>query len=685
VKTAAEGIDFPQSVPFLEVPVKKALRSVVAAVAAVAILALLFSCAGLKPSAASAGPKRPSESAELDKPAAKSGEASSAAGKDGDTGSAVKPVTAAEPAAPAGSPSDGKSKSSGFRSSESADDKDGLFLEEREIGDIASAKPKKEAVAADSAASSGSKSSSGAATPSSVSGKKGAPAESGLKAGFSDDNEQFNYYLKFLEDYGQGVDNYPLRIGERIVLKAVDADGKPLNGAAVKVSAGGKQVAAGRTYADGTFVLYPLEIPNAKSYDVEAAHAAGSARLTVDRAGPRALTLKLAGKRVLPARTPLDILFVIDTTGSMSEEIQRLRDTIEIINANVSAVSPKPLVRFGMILYRDKDDAYVTKAVPLTDDLDAFQEALGWVEADGGGDTPEDLQSALGDAVKKVKWNPDGIRLAFVVTDAPPHLDYGQSYTYADAARDAKSMAVKFHTVGTGGLDIDGEYVLRQVSQYTQGRYIFLTYGEKGESSGGAVASVSHHTGSNYQTDKLEAIIIRFTREELALQSDVPVETPDDFFDARKIAGEDRDETLGKLFGQALRSLADYSTLRVGEGTKAAIAPLGFSEADKGSLSAQAEYFSESVLLSASRSKIFTLVERKDLQKILEEQELQYSALADEGTAAKLGSLIGADVMVTGQVYAKGGAYEIFFKLVRVESGEVLSVAKAKIAKELGL
>jgi len=522
--------------------------------------------------------------------------------------------------------------------------------------------------------------------PSSASPRRtSAKAESGLKAGYSDDNEQFNYYLKFLDDYGRGIDQYPLRVGERIVITVTDGEGKPVNGAAVTASANGKRLTSGRTYASGTFSLYPLEYADAGAYDVVVSQGSEKASARVERGGPRTVRIALKGKRVLPQKTPLDILFVIDTTGSMSEEIQRLKDTIEIISANVASVSPAPLVRFGMVLYRDKGDAYVTKVAPLTESLEEFQEALDWVEADGGGDGPEDLQSALSDAVKKIQWNRDGIRLAFVITDAEAHLDYGQSYTYAEAARDAKAMGVKIHTIGTGSLPLGGEYVLRQVAQYTQGRYIFLTYGEKGESEGGREASVSHHTGSNYQTDKLEAIVIRFAREELAFQSDVPVQAADDWFEAKKISGEERDDTLGKLFGQALRNLADYSSIRVGAGTKAAIAPIGFLEADKAALAGQAEYFSESLLLSASAGKAFTLVERKDLQKILAEQELQYSALADEKTAAKLGSLIGAEIRVTGQLYAKRDAFEVFLKLVRVETGEVLAVTKAKIAKELGL
>ncbi|GAB1455655.1 hypothetical protein MASR2M48_09620 [Spirochaetota bacterium] len=142
----------------------------------------------------------------------------------------------------------------------------------------------------------------------------------------------------------------------------------------------------------------------------------------------------------------------MDTTGSMGEEIQRLKSTIEIIYANLTELKPRPRVRFGLVLYKDTGDEYVTQISPFTEDLDAFQARLELVTADGGGDGPEDLESALDDAVNAMDWNDDGLRLAFIVTDAEAHLDYGRPYTYIHAANDARAKAIKLYTIGTGGL-----------------------------------------------------------------------------------------------------------------------------------------------------------------------------------------------------------------------------------------
>jgi hypothetical protein len=508
------------------------------------------------------------------------------------------------------------------------------------------------------------------------------PSASGLKAGFSDDNVQFNYFLGFLDEY-KGVPNYAIDIGERITLKVADSAGRSVPNARVRVRAGTRNVEEGVTYADGTFRLYPLVYDTtAASFAVRIESAAGNMELEVLRDGPRQIDVRLASPRAVSSPLPLDILFVMDTTGSMGEEIERLRDTIEIVHANISALTPRPAVRFGMVLYKDREDEYVTQVVPFTADLPTFQKALDEVYADGGGDTPEDLQAALEDSIKKMDWNKGGIRMGFIVTDAQAHLDYGQKYTYAHAARDAKDHAIKLHTIGTGGLGIDGEYVLRQISQYTEGKYIFLTYGETGEAEGGAPGAVSHHTGANFQTDKLEAIVIRFVKEELSHLSDTPLEAGEDYFEAQKVADETRESILDKLFGEALANLVDYSTYKVGPDTPCAILPIVPSQAD---LSSNAEYFGERLLLTAAASKPFKIVERKSLQSVLDEMELQLSGLADERTAAKAGELLGADVLVTGTLYRKDGRYELFLRLVRTSTAEVLAVTRARVDAKLGL
>lgn len=513
-------------------------------------------------------------------------------------------------------------------------------------------------------------------------GPRAVPGASGLKAGYSDDNAQFGYFVDFLQKFSE-VQHHAYDISERITIRVLDAAGKPVANAKVTVQADGKILACGLTYSDGGYRFYPSAFgTQAAAFELRAESGRLSSRLAARRDGPRLVELRLQGPRAVPEPLPLDVLFVMDTTGSMGEEIQRLKSTIEIIYANLAELRPRPVVRFGLVLYKDRGDEYITEVTPFTGDLDTFQASLDPVTASGGGDGPEDLESALDDAVNAMDWNENGLRLAFVVTDAEAHLDYNRDYTYISAATDARARAIKLYTIGTGGLPIEGEYLLRQVSQLTDARYIFLTYGEGGESEGGAEGSVSHHTGSNFQTDKLEAIIIRFVKEEVTNLSDKPAVADEDYFDARKVKDESRDETLGKLFSDAVANLADYSTFHIGPETPCVILPVTGADA---SLGANAEYFGERLSLAASEAKRWKPVERKDMQEILAELELQLSGLADEGSAAKVGKVLGADVLVASTLYKRADRYELFLRLVRVSTAEVLAVARAKIAMDLGL
>ncbi|MCP4137708.1 MAG: VWA domain-containing protein [bacterium] len=516
-------------------------------------------------------------------------------------------------------------------------------------------------------------------------GTGGPPEESGLKAGYVDDNKQYNRFVKFLEKYKGQAPHLPINIRERIILKVKDKNNKPVSNALVKISTGNKKLFTGKTYADGSCFFYPSRYSGGMSqYSAAVRYNQAAKTIKFNRFGKRTVPIKMALTRAAMKRVPLDILFIFDTTGSMGEEILRLKQTIEIIYLNLSSLSTKPKVRLGMVLYKDVGDEYVTQVVPFTPSLEKFKNRLDEVYASGGGDEPEDLQAALRDSIKKMKWNRNGIRMGFIVTDAPPHLDYRQKYTYKNAVRDARKDAIKICSIGTGGLNIKGEYVLRQVAQQTYGKYIFLTYGEKGESHGGRPGSVSHHTGANFQTGKLEAIIIRFAKKELSYLTDEPIEDGKGYFQAKKVDYEEKKATVNKLFGMAIDQLVDYSSISIKKGTGVAVLPFTTAGKTKNE-KVNAEYFTEQMIFALSKNRVFTMVERKNLQKILEEISIRMSGLVEEKNISKVGKMMGAKMLITGQLYKKRGQYELFVKLLRVETGEVLAVTRAKIDVSLGL
>jgi len=154
-----------------------------------------------------------------------------------------------------------------------------------------------------------------------------------------------------------------------------------------------------------------------------------------------------------PGRTSVDVVFVLDTTGSMTGMIEGAKQRIWAIANEIAKGRPAPKVRMGLVAYRDKGDEYVTKVVDLSDNLDKTYSELMKLRADGGGDTPEHVIAGLDDAVEKVSWssNPKTFKVVYLVGDAPPHEDYPDAPKLADVMQKAVRKGLVVNTVPCGG------------------------------------------------------------------------------------------------------------------------------------------------------------------------------------------------------------------------------------------
>jgi hypothetical protein len=218
----------------------------------------------------------------------------------------------------------------------------------------------------------------------------------------------------------------------------------------------------------------------------------------------------------------LDVLFLVDATGSMDDEIAKLKASILEISAQIDSLPERPDVRFGMVTYRDRGDVYVTRVNDFTPDVRVFQAELDKVRAQGGGDYPESLNEAIHRAIWDVAWrDEEAVRLVFLVADAPPHLDYEQDFAYDEEMVEAVRRGIKIIPIASSGLDDQGEYIFRQLAQFTLGRFVFLTYEEAGQPSSGPGTETDHHVEpQDYTVDVLDSLIVRLVTEELTVLSD---------------------------------------------------------------------------------------------------------------------------------------------------------------------
>ena len=505
------------------------------------------------------------------------------------------------------------------------------------------------------------------------------PAAPALKAGRHDDNKEYNRFVAFLAQ-NQHRAVYSTDISERLLVRALDRHGRSLPNCQVAVKPasveGQAQVLAQMTtYADGSTQFFPAAVgtPIDDSYVVRVICGGETRNGQLARSGRRDNEIRFDFARKVPKPMPVDVAIVLDTTGSMQGQIDRLKQTLKAIHFQLTSLPVHPDIRFGMVAYRDRGDTYLTQVTPFTSNIDSYQAMLRGLVADGGGDLPEDLQTALDVAMHQLQWRPDALRIGFIITDAPPHTNYGQEYNYLEAMKESLGRGIKWVTVGAGGLGIDGEVIYRQIAQYTMGEYVFITQGEVGDSEGGT-GEASHHVGANYSAENLDQAIVRIVRRELSYLT----ETPKDF-DTTIVATGDKTmpgaHLLAPAVAEAVRQLADYSSLKLGSKTRVAIAPVTCADAK---LKSTAEYLTDQMILSASRNAFFNVVER-DLTALTQEMKLQLSNLVDASAAVPIGKMLGAEVLIVSKLAVKASNAELFARLIRVETGEVLSVANARV------
>ncbi len=356
-----------------------------------------------------------------------------------------------------------------------------------------------------------------APTAAAAPGSESAPGQARLKAGEVDDNAQWDDYLLYRQEYA-GPPVHERDVSERYAVTVTDAQGRPLLDAGVTFYRGDKPVFAARTYATGQVLFFPKALGEAQdtsSWRVVATKGDARGEATLRRGEDYRLVIALEHPgRAAEERVKLDVLFLIDATGSMSDEIEKLQTSIQQIAARIDSLPGRPEVRFAMTIYRDREDLFVTRTYDFTPDVERFSKALAEVRADGGGDTPESVNEALHRAIHAPEWrSQDTVKLVFLVADASPHLDYEQDYDYADEMQAAAERGIKIFCVASSGLDDQGEYIFRQIAQFTQGRFIFLTYAP----GGGPGDDTTHHV-EDYSVQNLDDLVVRLVEEELGEQ-----------------------------------------------------------------------------------------------------------------------------------------------------------------------
>lgn len=205
----------------------------------------------------------------------------------------------------------------------------------------------------------------------------------------------------------------------------------------------------------------------------------------------------------------LDLMFMVDTTGSMQDELDYLEAELKNVIRRVDNEASGNLdINLSCNYYRDHGDEYVVRSFPFTKNTDEVIEKMTKQYADGGGDFEEAVEEALEDAVENHQWSSNArTRLLFLVLDAPPHYSDNTVNTLHNVIKKAAAKGIRVIPVASSGIDKDTESLLRFFSISTGGTYVFLT-----DHSGIGNSHIEPTIG-DYKVEALNDLLVRVINE----------------------------------------------------------------------------------------------------------------------------------------------------------------------------
>ena len=144
----------------------------------------------------------------------------------------------------------------------------------------------------------------------------------------------------------------------------------------------------------------------------------------------------------------LDLLFALDSTESMKDDIEEVRKNISSMLAET--LPQYKTYRIALVLYKDyREDFLVREACVFTDNLKKFEKALYGFKVFGGRDIPEAVYEGIFLGLRQ-SWralDADVDKKLILIGDAPPHPKPRGKVTKENVDKLAADKGVKIYPI----------------------------------------------------------------------------------------------------------------------------------------------------------------------------------------------------------------------------------------------
>ncbi|MFO7370340.1 MAG: VWA domain-containing protein [Bacteroidales bacterium] len=307
------------------------------------------------------------------------------------------------------------------------------------------------------------------------------------------------------EDFTKAQENWKFYMATRYSFRVTDILSKPLIDCEVTLETlNGEEVWKARTDNEGRAELW-LNINGQNQGSVKAVVSYQNQKITV--VDPETydedvneVVVATAGNQLKTA----DILFVVDATGSMGDEIEYLKSELLDVVGRAEDLNSQLSLRVGSVFYRDEGDEYLTRVSPFSTNLQLTHAFINNQRADGGGDYEEAVHTALSTAITQLRWSEDArARLIFLLLDAPPHHTNAIVNDLNESIRNTAAKGIKIIPVSASGVNKDTEFLFRFFATATNGTYVFIT------NDSGIGGEHIEATVGDYEVELLNDLIVR--------------------------------------------------------------------------------------------------------------------------------------------------------------------------------
>lgn len=336
-----------------------------------------------------------------------------------------------------------------------------------------------------------------------------------LTAGEWNDNKNFGFIMNLVRngqdyDYASFFKNWSWRQPMTRLTVACSNGNTPVENANVAVyTENGDELWRGKTDNSGLCYCFYNLTNEEKPYKVVVEKAGESKEQIFEKglAGDAYVNMPL--ENASNAEKKLEVMYMIDTTGSMGDEITFLQCELANVIERVRTENGNLPISLSVNFYRDKGDDYVVRSNPFSTDIDGQVALLMREYASGGGDWEEAVDEALNDAVTRHMWSEDATKILFLVLDAPPHNRQDVIDSLSKILPVAAEKGIRIIPVAASGIDKDTEFLLRTFAMVTGGTYTFLT-----NDSGIGGAHIEATVGA-YEVEYLNDLMVRVIGEYL--------------------------------------------------------------------------------------------------------------------------------------------------------------------------